>query len=152
MTTIVADRELGLMAADRMITANDGEVAIACETKIEFIQGYLVGCAGLEGPAIYFMEWLENGDWEEPPEPIYDIAPDDDFSALLLGPDGLWVADKFCRLSKIDHRRYAAGSGGVFAWAVLEAGCGIEKAMETAIKLDPHSGFGYEIAYIEDYE
>ena len=51
------------------------------------------------------------------------------------------------RLTPIHHRWYAAGSGGVYAWAVLEAGCGIDKAMQTAIKMDPNSGFGYQIRH-----
>jgi ATP-dependent protease HslVU (ClpYQ) peptidase subunit len=156
VTTIVVDQEMGYMAADRQVTTNDGEVMIACETKIERLMlggdPYLVGLAGLEGPGLYFLEWLEHGDWDEPPEPIYDIYPEDDFSVVLLGPDGIFVADKFCRLSKIDHRWYAVGSGGQIAWAVLEAGCGIEKAMETAIKMDPSTGFGYQVRYLTDEE
>lgn len=153
MTTIVADQEMGYMAADRQVTTNDGEVMIPCDTKIERLEiggdQYLVGLAGLEGPGLYFLEWLEYGDWDEPCEPIYDLAPEDDFSVILLGPRGIEVADKFCRLSPIHHRWYAVGSGGVPAWAVLEAGCGIDKAMETAIKMDPSTGFGYQIRYLD---
>ena len=55
MTTIVVDRDMGYMAADLMATANDGEVAMSCDTKIESINiggdHYLVGAAGMEGPA-----------------------------------------------------------------------------------------------------
>lgn len=151
MTTIVADAAMGLMAADLMVTANDGDIAIACETKIERVNiggdHYLVGLAGLEGPGLYFMEWFKDGSWDEPPEPIYDIYPEDEFSCLILGPEGILVADKFCRLSPIHHRWYAVGSGGTHAWAILEAGVGIDKAMATAIKMDPNSGFGYQVRH-----
>jgi hypothetical protein len=77
VTTIVVDRDMGFMAADRQVTTNDGEVMIPCDTKIERLEiggdQYLVGLAGLEGPGLYFLEWLEYGDWDEPCEPIYDL-------------------------------------------------------------------------------
>ncbi len=152
MTTIVVDQEMGYMAADRMITSNDGEFAIACDTKIESLEiggdQYLVGLAGLESSGEYFMNWLRNEPWDEPPEPIYDIYPEDFFTAVVLGPQGIQVADHFCLLTPIHHRWYAAGSGGPIAWAILEAGCGITKAMETAIRLDPSSGFGFDVHFL----
>jgi ATP-dependent protease HslVU (ClpYQ) peptidase subunit len=153
MTTILADQDMGLMAADFMVTSNDGEVQVACNTKIEeiYIGGdlYLVGAAGLEGPSMYFLEWFEHGSWDEPPEPIYDVDLEDDFSILVLGPDGIFVADKFCRLSPVHHRWYAVGSGGTHAWSVLEAGCGVEKAMQAACKMDPYTGFGFEVKRLD---
>lgn len=156
MTTIVVDQEMGYMAADKQITTNDGEIAIACDTKIEQVKIggdlYLVGLAGLETSAKYFMNWFENEPWDEPPIPIYDIYPEDDFSALVLGPDGISIADKFCLLTPIDHRWYAVGSGGIIAWSILEAGCGIHKAMETACRLDTSTGFGYEVIYLDGTE
>jgi hypothetical protein len=153
MTTIVVDQEMGFMAADRMITSNDGEYAIPCETKIFEVKIggdlYLVGLAGLEGSGEYFLNWFRTGEWDEPPEPIYDIYQEDDFTAVVLGPAGIEIADKFCLLTPIQHRWYGAGTGGPIAWAILEAGCGIQKAMETAIRLDPNSGFGYEVKRLD---
>ena len=141
------------MAADFMVTTNDGEMSIRCDTKIEEIDiggdKYLVGLAGLEGPGFLFLEWFTNGDWDEPPEPIYDIAEEDSFSVLILGPEGLQVVDKFMRLTPVHHRWYGVGSGSAAAWAILEAGCGISKAMETAVRLDPNSGFGYEVKFLD---
>ena len=156
MTTIVVDQAMGYMAADKMITSNDGEFTIACDTKIfQFDIGgdqYLVGLAGLESSGQYFLNWFENGDWDEPPEPIYDIYQEDDFSAIILGPCGVHIADKFCLLTPIQARWYAVGSGGPIAWAILEAGCGIHKAMDTATRLDPYSGFGYEVIFLDGTE
>ncbi len=156
MTTIVVDQEMGYMAADRMITSNDGDVCISCETKIERIEIggdlYLVGVAGLEGPAEVFMEWFREGDWDEPPAPMSDLGENDEFSVLILGPNGIELADKYMRLGEIHHRWYGIGTGGLAAWAVLEAGCGIRKAMETAIKMDPNSGFGYQVVYLDGTE
>lgn len=154
MTTIVVDRKAGYMAADLMVTANDGEVAMSCDTKIEEISiggdRYLVGAAGMEGPAEHFLEWFREGDWDDPPSPWESLDDGDSFSILILGPNGIQTADKFMRLTPIHHRWYAVGSGGLIAWAVLEAGCGIDKAMQTALKMDPNSGFGYQVRHLYD--
>ncbi len=149
MTTIVVDQEMGYMAADRMITSNDGEYAIACKTKIFDIEiggdQYLVGLAGLESSGQIFLDWFEEGDWDEPPDPLVGLDEDDAFSGIILGPQGVDIVDKFMRLTSVSHRWYALGTGGPIAWAILEAGCGIVKAMETAIRLDPSSGFGFHV-------
>lgn len=151
MTTIVVDTKLDLMAADRMVTANDGDVSISCETKIEVVDiggdQYLVGMAGMEGPAEHFLEWFRNGDWDSPPDAWEHLDDAESFTVLVLGPDGIHIADKFMRLTPVHNRWYAIGSGGVYAWAVLEAGCGIDKAMATAIKMDPNTGFGYQVRH-----
>ena len=156
MTTIVVDQVMGYMAADRMVTSNDGEYAIACDTKILPVEiggdQYLVGLAGLEGPGLIFLDWFTNGDWDEPPEPIVGLEEEDVFSVIILGPNGIEIADKFRRLEPIQNRWYAAGTGGPIAWAILEAGIGIHKAMETAIRLDPSSGFGYQIINLDGSE
>lgn len=154
MTTIVVDRDMGYMAADRQVTTNDGEIMIACDTKIFRVDiggdQYLIGLAGLESPGEIFLEWFEEGEWDQPPEPLSSLEESDAFSVVVLGPQGIEVADKFMRLTPIHHRWYAAGTGGPLAWAVLEAGCGIDKAMETAIKMDPSTGFGYQVRYRTD--
>lgn len=154
MTTIVVDQSMQYMAADRMVTTNDGEVAIACDTKIEEVDIggdlYLVGMAGMEGPAEHFLEWFRSGEWDEPPEAWEQLHDEEAFTVVVLGPEGILVADKFMRLTPIHHRWYAIGSGGPYAWAVLEAGCGIDKAMQTAIKMDPNSGFGYQVRHREE--
>lgn len=153
MTTIVVDAKVGYMAADRKVTTNDCDVAIPCNTKIEAIyvggDRYLVGAAGMEGPAEHFLEWFREGEWDDPPEPWDSLEEDDSFSIVLLGPNGISVVDKFMRMIPIDYRYYGAGSGGPFAWAILEAGCGIDKAMSTALRMDPNSGFGYQVRYLE---
>ena len=150
MTTIAVDVEQGVMAADRQVTANDHETVIHCDTKIEHIAGYLVAAAGNEGPCEILYDWLRYGDWDDPPTPMDHLDAEDDFSVLMLGDDGLWSIDKFMRPIRLYSRFYGIGTGGGFAWAVLEAGCGIEKAIQTAIKMDPFSGMGYDIVYIND--
>ena len=144
---------MGYMAADFMVTTNDGDMTIGCETKIYEVDiggdRYLVGLAGLEGPGYIFLDWFENGDWDEPPDPVYDIPDEDDFSVLILGLNGIHIVDKWMRMDPIYNRWYGVGSGSAAAWAILEAGVGRDKAMETAVRLDPSSGFGYEVKYLD---
>jgi len=148
MTTIVVDREMGYIAADRMATSNDGEVA--CEfPKIRRCGAGLIACAGHESTGSMFEDWFEYGEWNEPLESLPGLEDEDDFTAVMLTPEcEIWIADKFMTPYQVHPRWYAAGTGGPFAWAVLMAGCGIDKAMNTAIKMDPSSGFGYDIEYI----
>ena len=148
MTTIVVDREMGYMAADRMATTNDCEVAIVCP-KIRRIDGVgLVASSGSEGPALLVEDWLENGEWDEPLDPI-EVDEDNDFTTIFLTDESeIFVVDKFCRPYAVETRWYATGSGGIIALSILEAGCGIEKAMETAQRLDPNSGLGYDVVHL----
>lgn len=133
-----------------MATSNDCDAAIVCPKirQIEFDDEiHLVACAGHEGPSMLFEEWYEFGDWDADP---IEISEGEEFTAVILTPGGLFVADRFLRPYKIESRFYAAGTGGPFAWAVLAAGCGVAKAMETAIALDPNSDFGYDVEYLAD--
>jgi ATP-dependent protease HslVU (ClpYQ) peptidase subunit len=154
MTTIVADLTMGYMAADRRVTSNDGNVIMACPTKIERVtiggDKYLVGLAGLEGPGLTWMEWFTDGSWDEPPEPMLNLEPEDSFSVLVLGTGKMWVVDKFMRMERLYDRWYGIGSGGTLAWAVLKAGCGVRKAMETAISMDSNSGGGFDVVFLTD--
>ena len=156
MTTIVVDSKMGYMAADRMATSNDGE--IACEYEkirvIELDNGvHFLASSGHEASAQIFEEWYEYGvEGEDYCEPLEDMEDVDKFTTVILKPSGeIWIADHFYRPYRVYSRWYCTGTGGPFAWAVLEAGCGIEKAMTTAIKMDPNSGFGYDIEWLEEY-
>ena len=154
MTTIVVDQEMGYMAADRRVTSNDGEVIMTCPTKIERVDlggdQYLVGISGHEGPGYRFLDWFEYGDWDDPPDSMENINEEHDFSALILSKhNGVELVDRFFRPVALHDRWYAIGSGGVAAWAVLKAGCGIQKAMETAIDMDSGSGGGFEVVYLD---
>lgn len=152
MTTVLVDKNVGYIAADRMATSNDCEVAISCSKILELeLDGerFLAAGAGLEGVIEHMVEWFESGDWDS--EPL-DVNEDDDSTLVLLSCDTakILVVDKWLRPYEIDSRWYAAGTGGPFAWAIVEAGCGVEKAMKTAVAMDPNSGFGYDVQYVKD--
>lgn len=165
MTTIVVDREMGYMAADRMASSNDCEVAIECPKirKIELSDGiHLMACAGMESSAQLFENWYTHGAWDEPLETMESTEDVDNFTAVILTPSyEIWLADKFmCPYQiylGIPHnsnnkrsRWYGAGTGGSFAWAALWSGVSIDVAMVTATEMDPSSGFGFDIEYLED--
>ena len=151
MTTIVCDREVGYMAADRLQTGNDCGERIECRKieTVELADGFhLVGCSGHEGPAQWFLEWYRDSDEDHDP---LDLAEDEEFTAVILTPKcEIIVCDRWMAPYRVLSRYYAIGSGGSFALGVLTAGCGVEKAMQTAIELDPNSGFGYDVVYIAD--
>lgn len=154
MTTIVADRTLGVMAADRQSTSNDCDVACVYQKirVIELRDGiHLLASSGNEAPATLFEDWYEHGEIDEPLPTMEHLGDDDTFTTVILNPRReLWITDKFMRPYLWHGRRYATGTGGAFAWAILEAGCDVHVAMQTAIRMDPHSGFGYEIATLVD--
>ena len=152
MTTIVVDSERGYLAADCMATTNEAGVSIFCP-KIRVVPKKhdrydLMACAGTEGPIEIFEAWYKEGNLDEPLDPI-SADDEEDFTAVILTATGrIYTADKWMRLSRIHSRYFAAGSGGVYAWAVLEAGCSISKAMEVAIRMDPNTGHGWQIKYL----
>jgi len=155
MTTIVVDQEMGYMAADRRVTSNDGEVIMTCPTKIERVDiggdKYLIGISGHEGPGYRFLDWFTDGDWDEPLDPMENLEDEHDFSVLMLSEhNGIELVDRFMRPYPIHVRWYGIGSGGLIAWSVLMAGCGIKKAMSTALEMDGGSGGGFEVVYLDD--
>ena len=156
MTTIVIDSHVGFMAADRRTIANGTEAIIDNTNKIQQVELsdgiHLVGFSGNEGPAAIFLDWYEYGDEYECPDPI-DLDDRDDygFEAVILTPNGtILIADRFMQPYKSEGRFYCTGTGGSFAWGVLQAGCGIDKAMGAAIALDPNSGGGYDVVYLSE--
>ena len=156
MTTIVVDSRVGFMAADRRSTANGTEAVMDNTNKIKQVDLsdgiHLVGFSGNEAPAAIFLNWYEDGDEYECPDPIdLDDEADYGFEAVILTPDGtILVADRFMVPYEVENRFYCSGSGGAYAWGVLQAGCGIEKAMEAAMALDANSGGGYDIVYLSE--
>jgi hypothetical protein len=153
MTTIVVDQVMGYMASDFCVTSNDGEFTHKMRSKIEEVDiggdRYLLGASGLEGPGLIFLDWFKSGDWDEPLEPMLGLEEADDFTVVGLSKGGLFVVDKFMRMVPWDNRWYGTGSGAAAAWAILEAGVGVVRAMQTALRLDGSSGFGFEVKYLD---
>ena len=158
MTTIIVDSRVGVMGADRRQVSNDSDIVMqgACKiNKIELDDGiHLVACSGHESPAAIFLEWYEWGDDDKPLDAL-ELNEDEDegFEGVVLTPQAdILIADRFMVPYKIPDRFYGSGTGGPYAWSVLKAGCGIEKALKTAISLDPFSGEGYDIVSLHDVD
>lgn len=155
MTTIAVDSKVGIMAADRRQVSNGTEVIMEMDSKIRQIElsdgVYLIACSGHEGPSEIFLSWYEYGDEYESPSPIDLDTDDEDFEAVILTPKGdILVADRFMTPYKMGKRFYGSGTGGPYAWAILQAGCGMERAMETAVSMDPFSGNGIDYVRLDE--
>ena len=132
MTTIATDGKI--MASDSQQTGQYID-QIDCE-KVFRIRGELVGISGDYAEARRYLEWLQNGAKKED-KPHFE--KDSDFDALHLTPQGVFCVTK--NLYRVAVGIPAAvGSGGDFAMAAMMAGAKPRKAVEIAIRLDPHSG------------
>lgn len=129
MTTIAAN--LKEMAADSR--TSDNETYYATEGKIQRIGSDLVGCCGNIDSIAKFLAWYETrGD-----------LPDfegDDFEAVALTHDGLFIYCNTCRPRKLIDPFCAMGSGGQAALAAMHTGCSPKRAVEIAIRCDKNSG------------
>jgi hypothetical protein len=154
MTTIVVNRKEGYIAADRLATSNDCEVAtrypkIRTVTLSDGV--HLLASSGMESSAQIFEEWYES-ESSHMLIPLESMEDMDKFTTVILTPKNkVFVADHFYRPYRIYAPIYGTGTGAPFAWAVLEATGDIDLAMKTAIKMDPNSGFGYDIVRLSDY-
>lgn len=142
MTTIAADRRS--MAADRKLSY--------CETshqvvKIRRIGQAIVGCAGSSGAACKFMRWLEEG---KPTDAIPKFAKDDELSALVLTPEGLFLFDLSCEPDEIVDGRCAIGSGSHAALAAMRGfDASPERAVEVACLVDNASDGPVDVLHLE---
>lgn len=113
MTTILADRRLGVMVADSSMTDDDRRWAAR---KVFRVRGALLGFAGNEPDFHLFREWFRGG---------AHTPADFDFgasSALVLDATGLYFFDaNYTSLQRIESGREAIGTGGKAAMCAYEA-------------------------------
>jgi ATP-dependent protease HslVU (ClpYQ) peptidase subunit len=129
MTTIATDGRS--MAADSQVTAGS-EITAFTEKVARCKDGRVFAACGPTMNALKFRRWmLDGGD-----RPTLD----DEFSALILNPDGsVDFVDK--HLEPFPYRVPAAiGSGGEFAVGAMMAGASPKEAVAFAIDRDAHSG------------
>lgn len=144
MTTIVVDRKLRVMAADRQMTASDGHKMH--HRKIRKVhhnkKRYLIGICGDADAGEAFMHW-----WNTPGADADQHYPKSgDFHALALCEDGylVWYGPNGYPV-EIQDRFHGIGSGSDFALGALHAGVDIKQAVKIASKLDANSGFGIQV-------
>lgn len=154
MTTIVADRKLRILAADRQITCSDG--AILTTTKISRgvynEEEVLVATCGDAEAAVAFRLWLEDqekhraGQKTDGDNKDIHYPHSNDFHALILFPNGelLWFGSKGYPMI-VHERWHGIGSGSSYALGALYAGADMKKALTIAIRLDSMTGKGIQI-------
>jgi hypothetical protein len=113
MTTILADRRLGVMVSDSSMTDDDRQWAAR---KVWRVRGGLLGFAGSEPDFDRFKAWYRGG-MAEPAD--FDFG---ESQALVLDASGLYFFDaNYTTLKRIDGGREAIGTGGKAAICAYEA-------------------------------
>lgn len=99
----------------------------------------LIATAGESSPGMVFVDWYGS----KKPVPDVFLNIECDFTCLILTPDGLFEADRFCRPDRILERFYAVGSGCKEALAAMHCGRGALQAVEIAGLIDPYTAPPY---------
>ncbi len=107
-------------------------------TKIYRVGDDLVGLAGDVKEWQAWLKWYRAD--KKGPRPKLD-----DFSALVLRPDGLYEACSNGLELKVERGFHAVGSGGNAAAAVMLAGHSAEEAVRIACLIDNGSGGDLQI-------
>ena len=134
MTTIVASRQHGEMAADTQV--NVGDITFPSKKIFTTCNG-LVGAAGSSVDCAKFIAWVEAGMDINDRDELKDA---DEFQALLLTHDGLFFFEDDWIANKIERDFHAIGTGGGPAMAAMLCGKTPKRAVEIASKIDPGTG------------
>ena len=134
MTTIVASRQHGEMAADTQVVVGDTSFP---SKKIFTTCNGLVGAAGASVDCAKFIAWVEAGmDINDRDE----LSEGDAFHALLLTHDGLFFFEEDWIANKVERGFHAIGTGGGPALAAMFCGKTPKRAVEIASKIDSGTG------------
>lgn len=134
MTTIAY--RSGVLAADTQMTC-DGDLK-AYGRKLVYVaeKKAWVGYAGLVSDCQRFIRWFSGAD------PSVEFDEDDEFSALILWPDGevdgMGYQLKAHRLEADEF--FAIGSGSSAAMAAMHMGADAKRAVEIAMLVDLGTG------------
>lgn len=126
MTTIVWDGET--LAVDSQVSFND--VKVARDKAVRLSDGRVLALCGDAGQLRHVASAIERG--AAPKE-----FPKGDYTAVLLGPDGLLVADE--GEWSPTGAPYACGSGSMGALTGLLMGLKAKQACDLACKVDLYS-------------
>lgn len=131
MTTIATDGKS--MAGDSLTTAGSERVAYK-QKIIRLKDGRIIGCCECAVQVAQFVRWMDNPGDDKP------ALDGDEFSALILNPDG--TVDYIEKHA--EPIRYLApmaiGSGGDFALGAMLAGKSPAEAVEIAMLRDTRTG------------
>jgi ATP-dependent protease HslVU (ClpYQ) peptidase subunit len=142
MTTI-AYRD-GIIASDSRATWDDWSQSrciklYRAKSKVDPVKGdVIVATAGHSAASLLFLDWMEIGG--EPRLHERGVDENTEFECLVVHKSGVWVADRLCRLEKLEEDFWAAGSGRQAALGAMHAGKGAMDAVRIATRIDPFSG------------
>lgn len=130
MTVLAFKR--GILAADSGVVA--GDVMVSTTRKIARSKsGYIGGGAGAFSALTRFLQWLEalDGDIDDAPAFNPDVENENDFSAIIVAPNGaVFTMDDTGTISEVEAPFYAEGSGAEFALGAMAAGASAERAVK----------------------
>ena len=142
MTTI-AYRE-GVIAADTRGTDEGYHPGIYRTEKLFRVDDDIVATAGDDATGMIFVDWYgskrKGGRRPKPPSALILGIEAASFCVLVLTKEGLFWADKWCRLIKITDEFYAIGSGAPYAMGAMAHGATAEDSVRTAMRWDPNTG------------
>lgn len=129
MTTICSSRDY--MVSDSRCSNGD-----ACfETpKIIKIHNVIIGACGGAADCEKFLGWYQKKSRR------IKFSNPDEFEALVLSADGLFLFQDTLFPIVITNKFHAIGSGGKAALGAMYMSASPEQAVEIAIKIDPLSG------------
>lgn len=138
MTVIAFDGRT--LAADRLADCNGARRTV---TKIQRIDGALIGGAGNMGRVFAMVEWFRRG---AVPADFPSGAADNNWAVLLVVKDGRAVTyEQSPWPLEFKDRQIAIGSGRDFAMAAMHLGQDARGAVEVAIDLCPSCGGGVDV-------
>lgn len=98
----------------------------------------IIATAGASMPGMVFVDWYGSGK-DIPDSLIHGTDNDGNFDVLIVTPDGVFIADRYCRPVKIEDKFIAIGSGRKAALAAMHCGKTAVEAVEIAAKIDPYT-------------
>lgn len=134
----------GTIASDSRSTMDDYAIGkcvklYRVKSKVDPIKGdVIVGTAGHGSSSLLFVDWLEQGG--DPSLHERGVDEHAEFECLVLHKSGLYMADRLCRLEKIEDEVWAAGSGRHAALGAMYAGKSAVEAVRIAARIDPFTG------------
>lgn len=121
------------MAADTLTCSGDTIVSRS-ERKIYRMNGCLLGFAGETCNQWMFLRWFETHDLDNRPK------LGEHFSAVVMGPKGLFKYWDDCIPIQMEDEYATAGSGWTFAMSALKLGKTPIEAVRHAMEMDVATG------------
>lgn len=138
MTTIIADNTM--ICSDSMCSDTDQKWSVI---KVMRIEAGLYATAGGAAEGERFLSWIKRKQRGKPP------VVGEDFSALMLRKDGLWLYDSQLVPMPLMNP-HAIGSGAKCARAALMAGATLHRAVEIACEIDAGSALPVQTYCLEE--